>query len=350
MARTTPISVKLRALLRHPTNAKKRRKFRRTGIQPSRSPSDPTAYRDWVRRYDTISDVDRRAMSKSLELLSYQPLISVVMPAYEPDEAHFRKAIQSVRDQVYQNWELCVADDASPTLTASAVLAEYAALDPRIKWVRRSKNGHISAASNSALELANGEFVALLDHDDILPPHALYEVIVELNARPHADLIYSDEDKIDEKGERFHPYFKSDWNPELFLAQNFINHFSVYRRSLVASVGGFRIGFEGSQDYDLALRCVAASSPEKIRHIPAILYHWRRTSNGTEFSQLQLDRCIGAAHKAKADYLASIGEAGEVVRHPQIPMWDRIIRPIPAPAPLVSLIVPTRNRADLLGP
>jgi glycosyltransferase involved in cell wall biosynthesis len=316
----------------------------------ARSPVDPASYREWVRRYDTLSEADRRAIAEHLARLNYQPLISVVMPAYETPEATFRQAIESVRRQLYRNWELCVADDASPSPVVSAILSEYSALDDRIKWVRRLENGHISAASNSALELARGEFVALMDHDDIIPPHALYEVVAELNDHPQADIVYSDEDKIDGEGRRFDPYFKTDWNPELFLGQNLINHFGVYRRSLVSAVGGFRVGFEGGQDYDLALRCVRATSAEKIRHIPAVLYHWRRSSQDPAFSERHRERCVAAARKAKAEYLASIGDGGEIAEHPQRKEWERVIRPVPHPAPLVSLIVPTRNRADLLGP
>jgi glycosyltransferase involved in cell wall biosynthesis/SAM-dependent methyltransferase len=308
------------------------------------------SYREWVRHYDTLSDADRDAIAAHLKRLDYQPLISVVMPAYETPEAIFREAVDSIRAQLYTNWELCVIDDASPSPTVGAVLAEYAALDSRIKWKRRAQNGHISAASNTALELASGEFVALMDHDDVIPPHALYEMVAELNAHRDADILYSDEDKIDEYGRRYGPYFKTDWNPELFLGQNFINHLGVYRRSLVASVGGFRLGFEGSQDYDLTLRCVRATSPDKIRHIPAILYHWRKEAGGASFSDRNVERCVAAARKAKNEYLVAIGDAGHVVANPSLSYWERAIRPTPTPAPLVSLIVPTRNRADLLRP
>jgi GT2 family glycosyltransferase len=350
MAGTTRFSTKLRALLRHPLKADKRRKYRLTELGRGRSTDDIQDYADWVRLYDTISSGDRRAMSASLIGLKHRPLISIVMPVYSPDDDDLREAIESVRNQTYPNWELCAVDDASPTDGPVRTLDEYAASDNRIKWVRRYENGHISAASNTALGIAGGEFVALLDQDDLLAPHALYEVVAELNKFPDADIIYSDEDKIDEYGNRSEPYFKTDWNPELFLCHNMISHLGVYRRTLIDAVGGFRVGFEGSQDYDLALRCVAATQSEKIRHIPAILYHWRRSSEGSEFSKLSLDRCIASARKAKSEYLASVGDPGEVIGHPKIEHWDRVVRQVPSPPPLVSLIVPTRNRADLLGP
>jgi GT2 family glycosyltransferase len=272
------------------------------------------------------------------------------MPAYNTTEKCLREAIESVRDQLYLNWELCIVDDASPALTVAAVLTELAAIEPRIKWIRRDVNGHISEASNSALALATGEFVALMDHDDLLAETALYEVVAELNAHPEADLIYSDEDRVKDDGTRHTPYFKTDWNPELFLGQNMINHLGVYRRSLIQKVGGFRKGFEGSQDYDLAMRIISATNDDRIRHIPAILYHWRGGSATASFSENQLQRCIAAAHSAKADFLAARGEAAEVLVNPFVPSWDRVRRQIPSPAPLVSLIVPTRNRHDLLAP
>jgi glycosyltransferase involved in cell wall biosynthesis len=308
------------------------------------------SYRKWVELYDTISEPDRDKIRHSILGLDYRPLISIVMPAYDTPEKAFREAIESVRAQLYTNWELCVADDASPSPKLAAVLTEAAALDPRIKWIRREVNGHISEASNSALALASGEFIALLDHDDILPEHALYEIVVELNAYPDVDIIYSDEDRIGSDGVRHSPYFKTDWNPELFLAHNMISHLGVYRRSLIEKIGGFRQGYEGSQDYDLALRAVSATCADNIRHIPAILYHWCDGSKCTAFSESQFARCVAAARHAKRDYFAARNETAEVEENPFAPGWDRIRRPVPSPAPLVSLIVPTRNRADLLGP
>ena len=327
--------------------ARFRRLWKNNGQQSSPASS---SYEKWVELYDTISEDDRRQIKKHIRTLEYQPLISIVMPAYDAPEKKFREAIASIRAQLYTNWELCVADDASPSPKVVAILEEMSTLDPRIKWMQRESNGHISKASNSALALATGEFVALMDHDDLLPEQALYEVVVELNAHPNADLIYSDEDKINDAGVRHSPYFKTDWNPELFLGQNMICHLGVYRRSIVERIGGFRAGFEGSQDYDLALRVVNATSADRIRHIPAVLYHWRSASQTTSFSERQLQRCVVAARRAKTDYFLARGEAAEVRENAVVPSWERIHRSIPAPPPLVSLIVPTRNRHDLLGP
>lgn len=182
------------------------------------------SYDRWVQEFDTLSNSDRLAISHHLHNLDYRPLISVVMPAYEPASWAFRKAIDSVRAQLYPNWELCVADDASPNPDVAEILRSVAAEDQRIKWLRRDINGNISAASNSALALASGEFIALMDHDDVLPPHALYEIVVALNANPDLDIIYSDEDQIDGSGRRHSPYFKTDWNPDLMLGHNLVSH------------------------------------------------------------------------------------------------------------------------------
>ncbi len=213
------------------------------------------AYAEWIRDFDTLRATDIAAIRNHIAALPTR-LISVVMPVYNTDAELLREAVASVQAQLYPHWELCIADDCSTLPHVHELLAEFAE-DTRIKVVRRRANGHISAATNSALALAQGEFVALMDHDDVLPPHALYEVAAELDAYPETDLVYSDEDKIDESGRRFAPYCKPDWNYDLLLGQNYINHLAVFRRSLIERAGGMREGFEGSQDHDLVLRCAA---------------------------------------------------------------------------------------------
>jgi len=305
-------------------------------------------YERWVKECDTLSGEDRLAIGRHIQTFTFMPLISVVMPAYETPAWALRATIESVRSQLYPNWQLCIADDASPSPHVTEILRTAADEDNRIRWMRRETNGNISAASNSALSLASGEFIALLDHDDILPPHALYEVVAALNKNPDLDIIYSDEDQIDEHGRRQNAYFKTDWNIELLLGHNMVSHLGVYRRELVERVGGFRVGFEGSQDYDLTLRCADTTSAERIHHIPAILYHWRREFGAPSFSERKLEVCADAARRAVADHLQRCNEAGTAHPHPGLPAWTRVIRPIPLPAPLVSLIVPTRDKADLL--
>lgn len=305
-------------------------------------------YQSWVQEYDTLVASDIEAIRRHIDLLEYTPLLSVVMPVYNTPTWALSAAIESVRQQLYPNWELCVADDASPSRHVQAFL-EAATKEPRIKLVQRAVNGNISAASNSALSLAQGEFVALMDHDDVLAPHALYEVVVALNHRSDLDIIYSDEDQIDRFGRRRTPYFKTDWNKELFLGHNLISHLGVYRRSLLERVGGFRLGFEGSQDYDLALRCVAVSSADRIHHIPTVLYHWRRASGLSSFSETKLARCAEAARRAINEHLQTRNENAVAESHSVLPQWMRIRRKLPDPAPVVTCIVPTQGRSDLLA-
>ena len=214
-------------------------------------------------------------MNKWIELNKDAPLISIILPTYNTQPSHLQACIQSVQNQSYPYWELCICDDSSTEHYIKDILEEFRSKDSRIKITYRQKNGHICQASNDALKLAKGEFIALLDHDDLLSEDALYWVAQELQKRPLANLIYSDEDKIDDAGERSCPHFKPSFNIELLLSYNFISHLGVYRKGLIKQIGGFRNGLEGSQDYDLALRTILESSPNQIIHIPRVLYHWR---------------------------------------------------------------------------
>ena len=308
-----------------------------------------TPYDRWVRECDTLSDQDRTAIRAQIASLIAPPLISVVMPAYETPEPILRAAIASVRAQLYPHWELCIADDASPSPTVARVLAEVSAEEPRIRWVRRETNGHISAATNSALALATGEFIALMDHDDLLAEQALYRVAVEIVARPDLEMLYSDEDRIDDSGLRHTPYFKPDWDPDLILGQNMFSHLGVYRRSLVERLNGMREGFEGSQDHDLTLRAAAVTPPSLIHHIPAILYHWRLRGDES-FSDTQFAACVASAKRSICEHLAVLpGAAGATVESsPLLSYWHRIRWPLPEIPPKVSVIVPTRDHAYLL--
>ena len=307
-------------------------------------------YRRWITEHEALSPSERYAASAHLDRMSHRPLISVVMPAYATPEPFLRAAVESVRAQLYPNWELCIADDASPGEDLWRALADYAERDGCIKVIRRKENGHICAATNSALALASGEFVALMDHDDLLAEHALYEVAAAIERRPDADLIYSDEDKIDGRGRRFEPHFKTGWNAELMLGQNMVSHLAVFRRELLIKVGGLQVGFEGAQDLDLVLRASAQTSPERIVHIPQVLYHWRQQAGVESFSECQMERCAAAARRAVEEHLKRTGqEAAQVENLPATPGWLQVRRGLPSPAPLVSVIVPTRDRPDLLS-
>ena len=303
-------------------------------------------YRKWVRKFDTLSDNDRRAIAAKIAVLEHQPLISVLMPTYNTPEKWLRHAIESVRAQIYTHWELCIADDASNEPHVKAIIEEYADLDKRIRTIFRDQNGHISAASNSSLEIASGEYVALLDHDDELPEHALYMVVAAINEKPYLDLIYSDEDKINKLGRRFDPYFKPDWNPDLLTAQNMVSHLGVYRTELVRQVGGFREGYEGAQDWDLALRVSDAIPVDHIHHIPHVLYHWRSIKGSTATSSAEKPYATQAAIAAVQDYLDRNRKPARAELSNG--KYLRVRYDVPKPLPLVSIIIPTRNGLDLL--
>jgi GT2 family glycosyltransferase len=229
------------------------------------------------------------------------------------------------------------------------VLHELRAREPRVKLHFREVNGHIAAASNSALALASGEFIVLLDHDDVLPAHALAAVVHELNRHPDADIIYSDEDRLDEAGRRYDPYFKPDWNPELFYGQNLISHLGVYRTSRVREVGGFREGFEGSQDYEMALRVIEHTQPDRIRHIPLILYHWRAIPGSAALAVGEKTYATDAARLAVQAHFARTGVPATIEPAPRASYYHRIRYRLPEPRPHVTIIIPTKDHVDLLA-
>ncbi|MCW8087513.1 glycosyltransferase family 2 protein [Sabulicella glaciei] len=310
---------------------------------------DPEFFVRWISHSDALTDWDRGAIKEDVSRFSRRPVISVVMPVYNTPEAGLRRAVAAVRAQLYENWELCIADDASTAEHIRPFLEASAAQDSRIRWIARPTNGNICAATNSALSLAGGDYVVFLDHDDILSERALYEIAAAVNDAPDLEILYSDEDRIEENGDRRHtPYFKPGWDPDLLLGQNFVCHLAAYRRTLVEAVGGLRVGFEGSQDHDLILRASRLVEPHQIRHVPGLLYHWR-TQSGS-FSSEQLDRCIQAARVAVRDHLASRPDAdgAQVVPHPNVPEFHRVVWPLPAEAPRVTTIIATRDRAELL--
>jgi glycosyltransferase involved in cell wall biosynthesis len=306
---------------------------------------DRKHYGEWVKRYDLMTDRLRASMHERVASMSDTPLISVVMPVFDVDARWLREAIESVRRQIYPHWELCIADDASPTEATRELLKEYAALDSRIKVVFRSQNGHISAASNSALELVSGPWIALMDHDDVLPEHALFWLADAIDRHPEARLIYSDEDKIDERGVRSAPNFKPGWNLDLLRSQNFFSHLGAFRTDLVRGVGGFRVGLEGAQDYDLVLRCIEHVAPEQVHHIPRVLYHWRVHAASTATSVEAKPYAQQAGVRALSEHFARTGVRGHVE---STSGGYRVHYELPDPPPLVSLIIPTRNAAGLV--
>lgn len=303
-------------------------------------------YTAWVAHFDHAERGRLQTFAAQVPGFALRPRFSVLLPVYNPPLALLQEAVQSVRAQVYPDWQLCLVDDASTDPKIWPYLQSLAADDPRIAVARNAVNSHISVTSNAALALADGDFIVLLDQDDLLSPLALYRTTEALQPHPDAQILYSDEDKLDARGQRFDPYFKSDWNPELFLSQNMISHLGVYRRQLVQDVGGFRKGYEGSQDYDLALRCVARIAAWQIVHIPHVLYHWRVLPGSTALAPGEKPYAQVAGQRALADFVASQGWAGRVEALSN--GYYRFHADLPAEPPLVSLVIPTRNQAALV--
>lgn len=298
-------------------------------------------YAEWITRHENIDLKSQQEQSKKFD---YRPLISIAMPVYNVEIKWLEKCIDSVINQTYDNWELCISDDASTAPKIKKCLEAYEKKEPRIKVVFRKENGHISLATNSALEIATGEFIALLDNDDELPPHALFEVVKVLNERPELDVIYSDEDKIDAEGNRFDPHFKADWSPDTLMGNNYISHLGVYRLSIVKSLGGFRKGYEGSQDYDLVLRVTEQIPEDHIYHIDKVLYHWRTIPGSTASSGEAKSYIYDSGVKALTDALNRRGIKG-TVRPGLISGFYEVTYEV-LQEELVSVIIPTKNGYD----
>lgn len=303
--------------------------------------ADP--YADWIREYDSPSADDLARMAVGRE---NAPMISVLTPVYNTPPEYLRAMIASVRAQNYPNWELCLVDDASPDPATRDILAAEAASDPRVRTVFREQNGHISAASNTAIEMARGAYYAFVDHDDLLAKHALATMAQAIDAAPNSDILYSDEDRIDGAGVRRDPFFKPDWSPERLLAQNYLNHLTMLRADLVKRIGGLRLGYEGSQDHDLLLRASRATKGP-IVHVPHILYHWRQFEGGWTYSNTQMAKAMAIARRAVEEHLASRGVVAEVLDL-DIGIY-RIKRAPPSAWPSVTVIIPTRDHVDILA-
>ena len=252
------------------------------------------------------------------------------MPVFNTPPDVFEAAVGSLQAQTYEHWELCLADDGSTSSQFGSILRSVTA-DPRVRAVSLAANSGIVAATNAALALARGEYVAFMDHDDLLARDALGAMATAIGQHPSADLFFSDEDQI-VTGRHAAPYFKPGWNPDLLLGQNMVGHLAVFRRSLVERLGGMREEFAGSQDYDLALRASAVAS--EVRHVPRVLYHWRQ--GVSSFSATHAELCRVRARRAVAGHL---GGMAEIIEHPMLPQWNRVVFPVPDPAPRVSVIV-----------
>lgn len=300
-------------------------------------------YEYWLRLYDRLDARDRSAIRRHIRSFDKRPRFSVLIPCYNSDLRFLRAAIRSVRGQLYPDWEICAVDDASEDPAVWRLLQSAAQREPRMKIHRRRERGHISAASNDALDMATGDFIVLLDHDDELALHALYFAALAINRQPDLKLIYGDEDKIDENGRRFSPYFKSQWNPDLFLVQNYAAHPAILHAGLARDARGFDSEYDGAQDHEFLLRCVERVDQSQIQRIPWLLYHWRATPHSTAEAVSAKPYALDARARAVEEYLQRHRIAAVVSTQGE---FQRVRYAIPAQ--LASIIIPTRDQASLL--
>ena len=298
-------------------------------------PLDQKEYLRWLSKQEKKTEYEQ---------LVYRPLISVVVPVYNAGKNILSECINSVLNQSYDNLEICLADDHSTNEETVMCLREFEKKDSRVKVIYREKNGHISEATNSAISIANGEYIGLLDNDDILHKDALYEVVRVLNKDKNIDMIYTDEDKIALNGKRYFPHFKPDFSPDTLYSSNYICHFTVLRKNIVEEIGGFRGEYNGSQDYDLFLRFTEKT--KNIYHIPKILYHWRMIEGSTSSDASSKNYAYEAGKRALEDSLKRRGVKGKVnlIGTPQ--MYD--IEYEIQGNPLVSIVIPTKDKIDVL--
>jgi len=296
-------------------------------------------YRRWVAEVELgPAEADRRAA-----LPTQGPLVSVVVPVYRPEPWYFRRCVESVLSQSYQDWELCLCDDNSSSPELTAILTEYMRRDPRVKVVVHERNGGISRATNSAAAIGQGELVALLDHDDALAPTALAEVADALRRHEDADVLYSDEDKLDWVDRRLHPHFKPDWSPDLLLAFPYLGHLLVVRRALLERVGGFRPEFDGSQDYDVMMR--VTEQARRVVHIPKVLYHWRTVEGSAASAADAKPWAHDASRRVVESTMVRTCVEGHIEDGP-FPGSYHVRRRLRA-HPLVSVVIPFRDQAAL---
>lgn len=299
-------------------------------------------YAQWCARYAPDGAVP--AAAARLAALPARPRVSILLPVYDPPVHFLAAAIASVRDQAYPEWELCIVDDASTDPAVAALLAGVGD-DPRLRVQRRATNGGIAVATNDALALATGEFCAFLDHDDTLAPEALLASAEAIAAHPAAALLFSDEDRQDESGTRTQPFFKPAWDGEWLRTTNCVLHFMVVRTALLRELGGLRTGLDGAQDWDLVLRVEEAAGRARMIHVPQVLYHWRMIAGSTAAAAYEKPALVAAQRRVLADTLARRGEAATIEHGTG--GW-RLRYALPDPAPKVSIVIPTRDRVELL--
>ena len=298
-------------------------------------------YTDWIKLYERPDSTALAEQSTQAASLRYRPVFSIVVPTFNTPKQILLDFIDSVSAQTYPYWELCIADDASTQQHVKELLDSYAGKDGRIRLEYRARNGHIAEATNTALAMARGDYICLMDHDDLIAPNALYEFALKLNEDPSLDFIYSDEDKISFDGAlRFDPHFKPDWSPEYLECCMYTAHFACYRTSIVRATGGFRKEFNGAQDYDFMLRF--SEYMKKAEHIPKVLYHWRTIPGSTASSMDNKDYVVDAAIRALEEHLDRTGKL-EFVRSSRYKGCFRARRQVEG-TPLVSIVIPSAGR------
>ncbi|MHB8843713.1 MAG: glycosyltransferase family 2 protein [Nitrospirota bacterium] len=306
----------------------------------------PNSYESFIQRYDTVRTADENAMLEHINDMRTRPRISVILPNCNAPQWLVVRAIESLRKQLYPYWQLLIPIDTTIQPAVHQVLVSYEQADARIKLIYRSRETRLLSACNSALAAASGDYIALLDNRDLLAVNALYQVAVEINKHPEADLVYSDEDKIDESGRRHDPYFKCDWNPDLFYSSNYIGKLSVYRKSIADKLDGFRDGFGDDLLYDLALRFIQHIPAAHIHHVPFVLYHcgvFKDSSNVDVATEgCKSSNSIPALQHHFRDL------PGVEVEQGAIPGSYRVKYPLPGNPPKVSLLIPTRDGREML--
>jgi GT2 family glycosyltransferase/predicted SAM-dependent methyltransferase len=299
------------------------------------------AYEHWIEKHK-LTDADRAAYREWAAKQSNPPLISLLLPTFNTPECYLRLALDSVVRQTYPHWELCVADDGSTEPHVRRILEEYAASDKRIRLAPAGRHGGISEATNAALAMACGEFVALFDHDDEIAEHALYAMARVAVEQPYGDVIYSDEDKIQPDGKRVNPFFKPDWSPEFFLSCMFTCHLSLYRTALVREAGGFDSAYDGAQDYDLALRVIEKA--RRVVHVPDVLYHWRLLPNSTASGVTAKPHAPASGLRALDAHLLRTGREGRAEIGPSPGL--NFVRFDVVGTPKISIIIPTLGASN----
>ncbi|WP_116686307.1 glycosyltransferase family 2 protein [Pelagibaculum spongiae] len=304
---------------------------------------DSRDYQSWL---GLQSDSKKKSVEFNVSSSSIRPVFSILVPVYKVNSKFLEVMLKSVLSQSYSEWQLCIVDDGSSDKRIHDVIKKYQNNSSKIYSILSNDNQGISSASNKCLSLAHGDYIVLLDHDDVLHSDALLFLADAIIKNPKSKIIYTDEDKIDKEGRRYSPHFKPDFNYDLLLSQNYICHLTCYKTNLVVGVGGFRQGFEGSQDYDLLLRCISKINPNQIVHIPEVLYHWRACSGSTALEHSAKNYTTAAGIKSLIRHFSASPEVS--IKKGMLPNTYQVRWPILGSQPSVALIVPTRDGFQIL--